>query len=115
MEEFSQQVIPGLIDYERAARDVLMRRNPVLLEDRIHRAESILRSARLLKLDEAMKMLSRIRLGAALGRLDVPLSTIDDLFVQVQPGHLGQHLNEESTENDVMEMRASLVRQTLNA
>ena len=29
-----------------------------------------------------MKMLSRIRLGAALGRLDVPLSTIDDLFVQ---------------------------------
>lgn len=115
LEEFSQQVIPGLIDYERAARDVLMRRNPVLLEDRIHRAESILRSARLLKLDEAMKMLSRIRLGAALGRLDVPLSTIDDLFVQVQPGHLGQHLNEECTENDVMEMRASLVRQTLNA
>ena len=39
----------------------------------------------------------------------------DDLFVQVQPGHLGQHLNDDSDENDVMEMRASLVRQTLNS
>ncbi len=115
LDEFANRIIPGLIDYERSARDVLVRNKSTLLDDQVHRADSILRSARLLKLDEAMKLLSRVRLGSALGRLDTPLSTIDRLFVQVQPAHLSQEAGTTLTENDVRSLRASLVRETLSA
>ncbi|MDG2291255.1 MAG: protein arginine kinase [Phycisphaerales bacterium] len=115
LEEFATRIIPGLIDYERSAREVLVRSNATLLDDRVHRADSVLRSARLLKLDEAMKLLSRVRLGAALGRLDVPLEAIDQLFVQVQPAHLSQEAGTTLTESDVQSLRASLVRETLSA
>ncbi len=113
-EEFSKSIIPALIEYERSARNVLMKKNSMLLDDRIQRAYSVLCSARLLKVDEAMKLLGRVRLGAALGHVDLSLQTVDDLFVQIQPAHLNQQAQSTLSDNDELEYRAQLVRNTLN-
>src|SRR5690606_2670770 len=74
LDEFHDNIIPQIIQYEHDARRVLQTRNAALLDDRTHRAMAILRSARLLGLEEAMKLLSRVRLGVLLERLtDVDL------------------------------------------
>lgn len=95
LEEFLTIVVPQMIDYERAARKMLVERNEAQLDDRIHRALGVLQTARLLSIEEAMKLLSRIRLGVALGRLpSVDMSTVQRLFLQLQPAHL-QHRHPE--------------------
>ena len=95
LEEFLTVVVPQMIDYERAARKMLIERNESLLDDRIHRALGVLKSARLLSIEETMKYLSRIRLGVALGRLkSIDMATVQRLFLQLQPAHL-QHRHPE--------------------
>lgn len=95
LDEFLTVVVPQMIDYERAARKMLIEQNEALLDDRIHRALGVLQAARLLSIEEAMKLLSRIRLGVALGRLkSVEMTTVQRLFLQLQPAHL-QHRHPE--------------------
>lgn len=110
---FNTQIIPSLIDYERSARRVLLDQSSTLLDDRVHRALNILRSARLLKPDEAMKLISRVRLGVCLERIDLPLHVLDDLFIQVQPAHLRQHVQCTMSDEEEYEVRATLVREIL--
>ena len=60
-----------------------------------------------------MKVISRVRLGVCLDRLNVLLSQLDDLFIQIQPAHLRQHVNCSLNEDEELEIRASLVREVL--
>ncbi len=91
VEEFTEQIVPRFIEYERASRRALVERDVASLDDRVYRALGILRSARLLALDESIKFLSRVRLGVALGRIrDIPLTLIDRLLTEVQPAHLSR-------------------------
>ncbi len=112
--ELEEDVLPKIIDYEHKARRILLDRNAALLDDRTHRALGILRSARLLGTEEAMKLLSRVRLGAHLGRLEgVELGAINRLFLQIQPAHLRLHVGENLTRDALREARANVVRGTL--
>ncbi|MDG1899882.1 MAG: hypothetical protein P8I74_08470, partial [Phycisphaerales bacterium] len=56
---------------------------------------------------------SRVRLGVCLERLEVPIQLLDDLFIQVQPAHLRQHVNCALNADEELEIRASLVREVL--
>ena len=112
--EFEDVILPKIIDYETKARSILVERNATLLDDRAHRAFGILRSARLLGTEEAMKLLSRVRLGAHLGRLDnVDLDKVNRLFLQIQPAHLMLHVGRQLTRDELREARAEMVRTTL--
>jgi protein arginine kinase len=114
LEEFQGAVLPRIIDYEQKSRRVLVQRNATLLDDRTHRALGVLRAARLLGAEEAMKLLSRVRLGACLGRLgDVDLKAINRLFLQVQPAHLQVQAGSGLDPDELREARATLVRDTL--
>jgi protein arginine kinase len=116
LEEFNQKIIPEVIGYEQLARQSLVMRSSTLLDDRTFRALGILRSARLLGTEEAMKLLSRVRLGAHLGRLSgIDLRAVNDLFLQIQPAHLKLHAGRDLTPDQLREARAELVRQRLNA
>ncbi len=89
LENFISTVVPRIVEYERMARTLLLDRNRTQLEDRVHRSVGLLRSARLLGVEEAMKHLSRVRLGISMGLLEgFSLSTVQRLFLDVQPGHL---------------------------
>jgi len=91
VEEFAGSILPQFVEYERAARRVLVERDPAALDDRVHRALGILRTCRLLSLEEAIKFLSRLRLGVALHRVEgIELALVNRLLLEVQPAHLSR-------------------------
>jgi protein arginine kinase len=93
---------------------MLSDRNSPVLDDRVHRALGALRSARLLGAEEAMKLLSRVRLGIHMERVkDVSIETVNELFLQVQTTHLKMHAGTDLDAEELREARANLVRQRL--
>lgn len=82
-------VVPVLIDYERRARDYLIRDSQQDLHDRVSRAFGILCSAQTISSEETMHLLSSVRMGINLGLIrDVEIPTINQLFIHTQPAHL---------------------------
>ena len=108
-------IVPRFVEYERAARRALVSRDLPSLDDRVHRAVGILRSCRLLALDESIKFLSRVRLGIALGRItDIERPLVDRLLLEVQPAHLARATGGEVGHGrDDRAARADLVRGAL--
>lgn len=91
LERFSSVIVPRIVSYERMAREMLLDRNRLALEDKVHRSLATLQSARLMAVDEAMKHLSRVRLGVVCGLMPtIGLDTIHRLFLEIQPAHLQQ-------------------------
>ena len=110
-----EQVIPSIVGYEHRARQTLLANDRQRLEDRVWRAYGALKYAQLLPSDEAMMMLSWLRMGVHLGLLkDLPMRTINELFVFTQPAHLQKMTGRvlEPTERDTR--RAEFVRAKLN-
>jgi protein arginine kinase len=112
---FRDGILPRIIDYEHQARNTLLTKNCTVLDDRTHRALGLLRTARLLGTEEAMKLLSRVRLGIHLKRLtDVDLDVVNRLFLQIQPAHLKLKVGDNAAEGDSLRAaRAELVRDAL--
>ena len=83
------EVVPVLIDYERKARDYLIRESHQDLHDRVSRAYGILCSAQTISSEETMHLLSSVRMGVNLGLIrDVEIPVVNQLFIQTQPAHL---------------------------
>ena len=91
-EELVQQVadvVPVLIDYERRAREFLVRETQQNVHDQVSRAYGILRTAQTITNEETMQLLSRVRMGVLLGLIgDVKIADINSLLVRTQPAHL---------------------------
>jgi protein arginine kinase len=108
-------VVPVIIDYERQARNFLVRESHETLHDRVSRAYGILRNAQTISSEETMHLLSSVRMGVNLGLIDdLPIRTVNQLFIQTQPAHL-QKLN--GTELDTADRnieRARFLRRHLN-
>lgn len=116
LEELEQKIVPRIIEYELEAREMIERRSPVLLDDRVHRALGLLRVARLLGTEEAMKLLSRVRLGIHVGRItDVPAEVVNRLFLEIQPAHLHARTGGSAEPDALREQRARVVRVALGA
>lgn len=82
-------VVPVLIDYERRARDFLVRESQKDLHDRVSRAYGILCTAQTISSEETMHLLSSVRMGVNLGLIeDIEIPTINQLFIHTQPAHL---------------------------
>ena len=114
LDSFRTEIVPRLVDYEREARRVLARTSASSLDDRLFRALAVLRSARLLGGEEAMKLLSRVRLGVHLGRLaDIDVRAVNRLMLQVQPAHLQTVVGRDLAGDELREARATLVRNGL--
>ena len=112
--EFRDQVVPGMIEYERRAREALLKNRRVALEDRVCRALAVLHSARLISSEETMYLLSQVRLGVSLGLTDsVNVETISELFLTTQPAHLQKLSGREMSPAERGEARAGLIRERL--
>jgi len=82
-------VVPVLIDYERKARDFLVKESQNDLRDRVSRAYGILCNAQTISSEETMHLLSSVRMGVNLGLIqDLEIPTINQLFMHTQPAHL---------------------------
>ena len=82
-------VVPVLIEYERQARDFLVRESQKDLHDRVSRAYGILCTAQTISSEETMHLLSSVRMGVNLGLIeDLEMPVVNQLFIQTQPAHL---------------------------
>ena len=113
--EHLAKMVEQVIGYEAQAREVLLRDAPGVIEDKVWRAYGLLRYARSLSFDEAMNLLSGVRLGVGLGLIpDVGMYTLNKLLVFTQPAHLSALAGVELAEDEVPVRRADFVRRTLD-
>ncbi|MFM9023968.1 MAG: protein arginine kinase [Planctomycetaceae bacterium] len=114
-EELLQQVgdvVPVLIDYERRAREFLVRETQQNVHDQVSRAFGILRTAQTISAEETMQLLSRVRMGVLLGLIgDVNIADINSLLVRTQPAHLQKLSGTELDTRDRNIERARYLRQ----
>ena len=114
LREFEQEIIPQVINYERQARRTLLEKRRRLVEDKVMRAIGILRNARLLSPEEAIVLLSDVRLGVVTGLVKgVTEQDVNQLILLTQPAHLQRVLGQEMDQNTRREARADLVREKL--
>jgi len=137
--QFEQSIIPEIIEYENAARSRLLSSEPHVLDDKISRAMALLQNAHLISSQEALFLLSHLRLGVNMYRhmgastpaikrlctLGVPgdgkgerpglsIATINRLFMLTLPAHLQLNHGEalDPTHRDAL--RAQIIRSALN-
>jgi len=137
--QFEKTIIPEIVEYEHAARSQLLSHESGLLDDKISRAFALLKNANLISSQEALFLLSHIRLGLnmhkhqgastpAIDRLcslgndigsagtsdRLSIATVNRLFLLTLPAHLQLNYGKEldSTHRDAL--RAQIIRSALN-
>jgi protein arginine kinase len=134
---FEQKIIPEIVEYEKTAREYLLTKKPDLLDDKISRAMALLQNAHLISSQEALFLLSHLRLGVniynymgkstpAIDKLRklcgsgedaknrLSIATINRLFMLTLPAHLQLNCGKtlDPTDRDVL--RAKIIRSALN-
>lgn len=137
--KFEKSIIPEIVEYEKAARSQLLFEQSDVLDDKISRAIALLANAHLLSSQEAIFLLSHLRLGlnmrehmgASTPAIDtlctlssksdeaqkkdkLSISTINRLFMLTLPAHLQLNYGKplDATHRDVL--RAKIIRSALN-
>jgi protein arginine kinase len=135
--EFENTIITEIVEYENAARNQLLSNQPDVLDDKISRAMALLQNARLISSQEALFLLSHLRLGInmhknmgastpAIKRLcslrdsretqkdsELSIATINRLFMLTLPAHLQLNYGKplDPTHRDAL--RAQIIRSAL--
>lgn len=135
VEQFEKNIIPEIVEYEHEARRKLLRTDSNMLDDKISRAMALLKSAHLISSQEALLLLSHLRLGINMrehmgastpginsiyslgaGRPDEPatvsIRTINRLFMLTLPAHLQINHGEALEPSDRDALRAKIIRST---
>jgi len=110
-----ERVVQSLVQHERQAREgFLDPRQRTSSEDQVFRAWGVLLHARLISYDEAMTLLSNVRLGLQMG-LSVPVkaSQINHLMLITQPAHLQLLKGSAMKAEERDRWRAAMIRQKL--
>jgi protein arginine kinase len=115
VEEFLLTIVPELLQYERTTREALAKTNSVQVDDKIFRSLAVLKSARRIGTEEAMYLLSMLRLGVNLERIKgLDLKTVNELFLLIQPAHLQRISGNEMPADQRAQVRATFLRQRLD-
>lgn len=105
-----------IVEQERLLREKLEAERKYQLEDRIGRAYGILTNARILTSNEAIALLSDVRLGVDMGYLDnIKAFTLNKLLIAIKPAHLQKKAGceMESFARDIK--RAKVIKEKLLA
>ncbi len=105
-----------IIYQERNARSVLLKEYRSKVEDVVYRAYGLLKNARILSSEEALKLISEVRMGIYTDIIKgISASVINELMVIISPAYVSKVEDRElsSYERDVK--RAELVREKLSS
>jgi protein arginine kinase len=109
-----EKVIKQIIEHERNARKMLLKKDLSLIQDRIGRAFGILKYSHQITSSESMNLLSSLRTGIELGILrGVDLKVVNELFLLTQPAHVQKIIGKKLNQKDRDEKRADLIRKIL--
>jgi protein arginine kinase len=137
--QFEDTIIPEIVEYENAARKQLLSKDVDVLDDKISRAMALLKNAHLISSQEALFLLSHLRLGINMRenmgastpaiddlctlrevgddadtRQGISITTINRLFMLTLPAHLQLNYGKplDPTHRDAL--RAKIIRSALN-
>jgi len=135
--QFEREIIPEIVEYEKAARQQLLTNQPEALDDKISRAMALLQNANLISSQEALFLLSHLRLGLnmhahmgastpAIQRLcalrngtesadqhGLSIRTINRLFMLTLPAHLQMNYGQSLDPARRDALRAKIIREAL--
>lgn len=104
-----------IVNFERQAREELMHRRKVELEDKVYRSLGLIQNCRLLGSGEAIKALTDIRLGIILGFSKLNIGIVNSLLLMSQKAHIQFLLKEKKSDSILLDMkRAEIIRNSLN-
>lgn len=105
-----------IIEQERIIRAQLAKEMKYQLEDRVGRAYGILSSARVINSNEAMALLSDVRLGVDMGILaKIKPFALNELVVAIRPAHLQKKAGQEMDAFHRDIKRAEVIQESLAA
>ena len=103
-----------IMSLERGAREDFFVHNRAKLKERIDRALGMLASATTISSEEALQLLSQVRLGVEMNLVDdVRMETLNELLLLTLPAHLQTILGSEVEVLKRDELRADCVRKKL--
>ena len=107
-------VTKNILEHEIKAREKILETKRCYLEDKVYRAYGILSSARVISANEAMNLLSDVRLGSLLSILDKPRppKQIYQIMMEIQPGHLQRAASAFMNDHERDTARADYLRET---
>jgi protein arginine kinase len=138
--QFENTIVPQIVEYETKARKHLLSKNSDLLDDKISRATALLKNAHLISSQEALFLLSHLRLGINMRKymgastpaieslckirgfdsqnnqnVELSIATINRLFMLTLPAHLQINYGKplDPTHRDAL--RAQIIRSALNS
>ena len=110
-----KRMLQQLIVQERNIRRELYRQHPVALEDKVMRAYGILRTARVMTSEEAVSLLSSVRLGLALGLFPkLTESDINRVQSMIGPASIQKARGRPLGPEDRDMTRAAIIREILD-
>ncbi|MDR0819857.1 MAG: ATP--guanido phosphotransferase [Oscillospiraceae bacterium] len=104
-----------IITREREIQHALDDHHPGYIDDHVWRAFGILTNARSISGDEAMQLLSAVRVGISIGELNVPIGTIDSLIHRIQPNTLCFEAGRDLSEPEMNSVRATVLRKAIKS
>ncbi|HHZ00614.1 MAG TPA: protein arginine kinase [Tissierellia bacterium] len=108
------QIVMQIIEKEKNTRDHLYKNNYDELEDDFYRAYGLLTNARKMSADEAMKLLSLLKLGSEMGITPmVKGKNIYQLMVWIQPNNISTIEGRELYVKERDQKRAEIIRREL--
>ena len=137
--QFENNVIPEIVEYENAARSQLLSNQSDVLDDKISRAMALLQNAHLISSQEALFLLSHLRLGINMQRhmgastpaieklralcgggddadkaSELSIAKINRLFMLTLPAHLQLNYGKSLDPTHRDALRAKIIRSALN-
>lgn len=106
-----RHALTDAVAQEREARETIQREGLCIVQDRLGRALGIARGARLLESDEAVSLLSSLRLGIATGLLEgYTLQQLNELLIASQQAHIELKRGDSCDDLTLSRERADLFR-----
>ena len=106
------EAILSVISKEHELQTKLAEKNGIVLEDRILRSYSILKSARIMQSKEMLERLSDVRLGISLGYIDdTNYTVLNNIMITASPAHISAE-QKTATAMDRDVSRAEMIRKS---
>jgi len=108
-------IVLKIIDQEKAARMLLTREIEIALADRVYRAYGILTNARTITSEEALSLLSDMKLGVDLKIIDgIEGDIFQKIMISMQPAYLQYSMGKEMSPGERDVNRAQIIRDLLS-
>ena len=109
-----ERIIKQVIMHEQNARKTLLAQHKTELQDRIWRAQGVLKSAHIITSSETIELLSMVRLGVDVGLIkEIGIAKINQLFISTQPAHLQKLEGKDLTHQERDVKRAQVIRENI--